>query len=281
MNYRHDYHAGNFADVLKHVVLARILTYMKLKEAPFRVVDTHAGAGLYDLSGAEAEKTGEWREGIGRLLNAELSHDVAELIEPYLETVRAVNPADGLIRYPGSPLIARHLMRRGDVLAANELRGDDFERLKLSLSRVKDTVLLNIDGWHAIKSLLPPKERRGIVLIDPPFEDRNEFTTVAHAISEALARFANGVFVVWYPVKDVVSADRLIAQISACSRGNLLDVRLKICEPFAGLGLTETGVAIINPPYTLADELKRILPELQRLLGEGNGSGFTIRSEKT
>ena len=175
MNYRHAYHAGNFADVLKHVVLARVLSYMRLKPQPFRVIDTHAGAGRYDLQGAEASKTAEWRDGIGRLLKAAPAPDVAELLAPYLEAVAAYNSGvvGGELRfYPGSPLIARHLMRRDDVLIANELLGEDVALLKAELARARSTKVLNLDAWTAIRSLLPPRERRGVVLIDPPFEDR-------------------------------------------------------------------------------------------------------------
>ena len=188
MNYRHDYHAGNFADVVKHVVLACVLTYMKQKPRPFRVIDTHAGAGRYDLSGLEPGKTGEWQDGIGRLFDAELPGSVADLLAPYLDAVRAVNDPGQLRYYPGSPVIARQLMRFDDVLVANELNGEDFDRLKAEFRRSKSTTVLNIDAWHAVKSLLPPKERRGLVLIDPPFENRDEFANLTAAVGEATRR---------------------------------------------------------------------------------------------
>ncbi|MBS0237925.1 MAG: 23S rRNA (adenine(2030)-N(6))-methyltransferase RlmJ [Proteobacteria bacterium] len=277
MNYRHDYHAGNFADVLKHVILARVVTYMKQKPRPFRVIDTHGGAGRYDLAGTEASKTREWREGIARLFDAELPPADAELLAPYLETVRAMNGAE-LRYYPGSPLIARHLMRPDDVLIANELNADDFARLKEELRPFKSTTVLNIDARHAVKSLLPPKERRGLVLIDPPFEERSEFADLATAVGEAMTRFETGTYVIWYPLKDEVAADRFVATATSRAGLEFLDVRLSVMKSFAGLGLTASGVLVINPPYMLEAELETIMPVLKDQLAEGSGAGFELRS---
>src|SRR3990170_5575144 len=163
MNYRHAYHAGNFADVLKHAVLALVIEHLKRKPAPFRVIDTHAGVGLYDLSGAEAATTGEWRDGIGRLFGAALAKPVAELLAPYFSVVRQENPSGRLERYPGSPLIARRLLRRGDRLIANELHPEDGDSLRRLFAGDPQTKVLALDGWVALKALLPPKERRGVV----------------------------------------------------------------------------------------------------------------------
>jgi 23S rRNA (adenine2030-N6)-methyltransferase len=278
MNYRHDYHAGNFADVVKHVVLARVLTYMKQKPRPFRVIDTHAGAGRYDLSGLEPGKTGEWQDGIGRLFDAELPGPVADLMAPYLDVVRAANDPGQLRYYPGSPVIARQLMRFEDVLVANELHGEDFERLKGEFRRSKTTTVLNIDAWHAVKSLLPPKERRGLVLIDPPFESREEFDNLATAVAEATRRFATGTYLIWYPLKHEVAADRFVAAVTAQSELEFLDVRLSVCAAFAGLGLTAAGVLVLNPPYVLREELEAILPVLSETLAEGAGHGYLLRN---
>jgi 23S rRNA (adenine2030-N6)-methyltransferase len=276
MNYHHDYHAGNFADVMKHVILARVLTYMKQKPKPFRVIDTHAGAGRYDLEGAEASKTGEWRDGIARIYEANLPDAVAELLAPYLEAVRAVNAAE-LKYYPGSPLIARHLMRPDDVLVANELNATEFARLKEEFGRVRSTTILNIDARHAVKSLLPPKERRGVVLIDPPFEERSEFSDLATAVEEALTRFAAGTYLIWYPLKDEAAADRFVSAATARAGLEFLDVRLAVSKPFAGLGLTASGVLVINQPFVLKNELETIMPVLEELLAEGAGSRFELR----
>jgi 23S rRNA (adenine2030-N6)-methyltransferase len=278
MNYRHDYHAGNFADVVKHVVLARVLTYMKQKPRPFRVIDTHAGAGRYDLAGLEPGKTGEWQDGIGRLFDAELPSPVADLLAPYLDVVRAANNPGQLRYYPGSPVIARQLMRVDDVLVANELHGEDFERLKGEFRRSKTTTVLNIDGWRAVKSLLPPKERRGLVLIDPPFESREEFDNLATAVGEATRRFATGTYLIWYPLKNEAAADRFVAAVTEQTRLEFLDVRLSVCTAFAGLGLTAAGVLVLNPPFVLREELEAIMPVLSESLAEGAGHGYRLHN---
>ncbi|MET0639962.1 MAG: 23S rRNA (adenine(2030)-N(6))-methyltransferase RlmJ [Hyphomicrobium sp.] len=277
MNYHHDYHAGNFADVLKHIILARVVTYMKQKPKPFRVIDTHAGAGLYDLESAEAAKTAEWRDGIGRIFDADLPQDVAELVEPYLDAVRAVNSA-GLRYYPGSPLIARHLMRHDDVLVANELGGSEFQRLKDEFRRTRSTTVLNLDARQAIKSLLPPKERRGLVLIDPPFEQKSEFADLATSVTEAMTRFPTGTYLIWYPLKDEAAADHFVALAMSGEAADFLDVRLEVSKPFPGLGLTASGVLILNPPFVLQAELEIIMPSLEDHLADGSGSRFEIRS---
>ncbi len=276
MNYRHAYHAGNFADVLKHVILARVITYLKRKPQPFRVIDTHAGAGLYDLTGVEAGKTGEWQDGIGRLHTADLPAPVAALLEPYLSAVASVNTGGALASYPGSPLIAHHLLRPGDQLVANELHLEDFEHLKSALHRVPGAKALNLDAWIAVKSLLPPVERRGVILIDPPFEESGEFAQLSHSIEEATRRFATGVFMLWYPVKQQAAADSFVENLQELPQVKLIDVRLRVAAPFAGLGLTETGVAIINPPYGLKDELALLLPALTAILGDGHGADFRL-----
>jgi 23S rRNA (adenine2030-N6)-methyltransferase len=277
MNYHHDYHAGNFADVLKHVVLTRVLIFMKEKPKPFRVIDTHAGAGLYHLEGAEASKTAEWRDGIGRIFDAGMPPGAATLLEPYLDAVRAVNGAR-LTHYPGSPVIARHLMRSEDVLVANELADAECQRLKSALHRARSTIVLNLDAGNAVKSLLPPKERRGVILIDPPFERRSEFDDLAASVKEARARFETGTYLIWYPLKDATAADRFVATAIASNDQKYLDVRLSVTSPFPGLGLTASGVLVLNPPFTLARELEAVLPYLKDRLAEGTGSSFDVRT---
>ncbi|NOT71120.1 MAG: 23S rRNA (adenine(2030)-N(6))-methyltransferase RlmJ [Hyphomicrobium sp.] len=276
MNYRHAYHAGNFADVVKHVILARVLTYMKLKPQPFRVIDTHAGAGRYDLTSLEAGKTGEWQDGIARVLDGEAPAGIQELLAPYLDAVASVNIGGAMTFYPGSPVIARHLMRPGDQLVANELHPEDFALLKAELRRLPDSRVMNLDAYVAVKALLPPPERRGVVLIDPPFEQTNEFQQLVDAIANGLQRFANGVFIIWYPVKDQAAANRFVRDVTALGCRKMLDVRMAIAEPFAGLGLTETGVLLLNPPYALKAELEQLVPYLVSRLGEGRGAGFSL-----
>ncbi len=276
MNYRHAYHAGNFADVVKHVILSRVLTYMKLKPLPFRVIDTHAGCGTYDLEGVEPNKTGEWKDGIGRLLDCDIPADAALLLQPYLAAVASVNAAGVLKNYPGSPVIARFLMRPSDHLVANELHADDFLILKSTMDRTADTKVLNLDAWLAVKSLLPPPERRGVILIDPPFEKPDEFAALTQATAEAIKRFATGVYIIWYPVKRLDLADRFTAAAAKLGSGKMLDIRLSVAEPFAGLGLTQTGIAIINPPFNLRAELECLMPFLVDCMGQQGGAGFGI-----
>jgi 23S rRNA (adenine2030-N6)-methyltransferase len=276
MNYRHAYHAGNFADVVKHAILARVLTYMKQKPQPFRVIDTHAGAGRYDLAGVEANKTNEWRDGIARLFDADMPVDVAALLAPYIDAVRSVNVPGELAVYPGSPLIAHFLMRAGDQLVANELHGEDLEKLKAEFRRVDGTKVLGLDAWVAVKALLPPPERRSVILIDPPFESPDEFERLTEALTNAMQRFATGVYLIWYPVKDQAASNRFVREVRQLGCSKMLDIRLTISEPFAGLGLTETGLLILNPPFILRSELEVLLPYLSACLAEGRGAGFHI-----
>jgi 23S rRNA (adenine2030-N6)-methyltransferase len=276
MNYRHAYHAGNFADVLKHLTLALVIDYMKRKEAPFRVIDTHAGAGRYALlSGVEATKTGEWRGGISRVLGADakpLPYDVAEVMTPYLKAVRAENPRPGLKIYPGSPLIARRLMRPQDVLVANELHPEDGEELRAALRRDPRVKVLSLDGWVALKSLLPPKERRGVVLIDPSFEQEGELARLAQGLVEGLQRFESGVYVAWYPIKDFGPVAAFHEELAARVSRELLRVELLIRGSATPDRLNGCGLIVANPPFTLRDHLAIVLPELTRRLADGAGA---------
>ena len=280
MNYRHAYHAGNFADVLKHAVLALVIEHLKQKPQPFRIVDLHAGTGLYDLSGEEAGKTGEWRDGIGRLLKQRLPDDAAAILAPYLDAVRSFNrdvlPGGDIRFYPGSPVLARQLMRPGDQLVANELHGDDFETLRKQLRKFPDTKVLNLDAWQAVKSLLPPKERRGAVLIDPPFELANEFEAIEAGLSDGLRRFANGIYVVWYPVNDTARVTRFLRQIRGLGFSKILGSSLSIAPRGADTGLTETGLLVFNPPFRLKAQLDQLLPCLVTALATGSGAGFSV-----
>lgn len=275
MNYRHAYHAGNFADVLKHLVLALVIDYLKRKEAPFRVIDTHAGCGRYALGSIQAAKTGEWRGGIGRLLGPDvrpLPADVARVMGPYLEAVRSENPTPQLEVYPGSPLIARRLMRPQDVLVANELHPEDGAELKSVLGRDRRVKLLAIDGWFALKSLLPPKERRSVVLIDPPFEEEGELARLAEGLAEALRRFENGVYVAWYPIKDLKPIAAFHDALAAIAGPELMRVEFMIRGGNAPDRLNGCGLIVANPPYTLRDDLAAVLPELAHRLAEGSGA---------
>jgi 23S rRNA (adenine2030-N6)-methyltransferase len=271
MNYRHAFHAGNFADVLKHAVLARILVHLGDKAAAFRVIDTHAGAGLYDLAAEPATRTGEWRDGIGRLIDATLPDQIRALLAPYLAAVAAANPGGGLRRYPGSPLIALGLMRPQDRLVACELEPGAAAALAAQLRRDTRARAVTIDGWTALNAYVPPKERRGVVLIDPPYEDKNEFARLAAALAAAQRKWATGIFLLWYPIKDRFGPDRLAAALrrDATAKVSPKVLRAEIAwTPHAASGrLSGAGLIVVNPPWRLAEELEQLLPALLSLLG--------------
>lgn len=276
MNYRHSYHAGNFADVLKHAVLVQVIEHLKLKDAPFRVIDTHAGIGSYDLQSIEATKTAEWVDGISRVYDAELPPALAALLNPYLAVVRAENGAGLLTRYPGSPAIARYLLRENDVLAVNELHPEDAARLKVEFARDARVKVLTIDGWIALKSLLPPKERRGVVLVDPPFEEPGELERLVDGLGEAARRFPGGTVLLWYPIKDPRPIARFHRQIAALGVPKILAVDLMIRAPKDIDRLNGTGLVILNPPFTLAERLEGALPHLSQMLAQGEGAAGRI-----
>src|SRR3954452_18757177 len=213
MNYRHAFHAGSFADVIKHIVLARIITYLQDKPGAFRIIDTHAGAGLYDLESDEARRGGEWLTGIARLMQARLSNDAMALTKPYLDIVRAFNPGE-LKAYPGSPLIARALMRPQDRLVACELEPKARKTLIGVLRHDEQARVVDLDGWMALPAFVPPKERRGLVLIDPPFEAKDEFEKLAEAFSTAFTKWPTGIYVIWYPAKSRRATDALVQSVA-------------------------------------------------------------------
>ncbi len=277
MNYRHAFHAGNFADVLKHAVLALVIEHLKLKPAPFRVIDTHAGIGLYDLGAEAALKTGEWRGGIGRVIDADLPADAAAVLAPYLAVVREVNGPGALTRYPGSPLLARRLMRPSDRLVVNELHPEDHAELAALFSRDAETKVLLLDGWTALKSLLPPRERRSVVLVDPAFEEEGELDRLVEGLHEAVRRFATGTFLLWYPIKDVSAVTAFRRKIAALALPKVLAVELMIRGAEDAQRLNGAGLIVVNAPYTLEAKLKVLLPPLVRLLAQGEGARFLVQ----
>lgn len=269
MNYRHAFHAGNFADVLKHAVLARILAHLCDKPAPFRVIDTHAGAALYDLAGPEASRTGEWRDGIGRLRDATIPPDIAALLAPYLDVVTALS-SNSAPRYPGSPLLALRLMRPQDRLTACELVPAAAAALAHALGRDARAKAVAIDGWLALKAYIPPKERRGLVLVDPPFERPDEFSHLTHGIVNAVRKWPTGVYVIWYPVKERRGPDGFVDALAAAGITKLLRVEIDV-----GGGeeaLRACGLVLINPPWRIADELAILLDWLVPVLARGGGA---------
>lgn len=281
MNYRHAFHAGGFADVVKHIALVRILTYLQEKPAAFRVIDTHAGAGVYDLTGEEATRTGEWTTGVARVMQARFSDKVAPLLAPYLDIVRAFNPQRGLETYPGSPLIARALLRPQDRLVACEVEPKTRKHLIDALRRDTQARVVDLDGWVALPAFVPPNERRGLVLIDPPFERNDEFDQMARGFGEAFAKWPTGCYLLWYPVKSRRATDALAHHVAgAAGPDKCLRVEFSVAPQSPDGGLTSAGLLVVNPPWTLAGELKAILAELEKPLGQGGAGRFRLEFPK-
>jgi len=276
VNYRHVYHAGNFADVVKHAVLARLVEYLKRKDKAFRVIDTHAGIGLYDLSSEEAQKTGEWHDGIGRLIDATLPADAAALLAPYLDAVGAVNPGGGIEKYPGSPLIARHLLRKQDRLSAIELHPDDSQILANVFEGDFQTRVSELDGWLALGAHLPPKEKRGLVLVDPPFEIAGEFDRLVEGLKKAHRRWPGGIFALWYPVKDRKAVAAFREALAGAGIPKIMDIEFYIRPPSSEPRLDGTGMVVVNPPFQLESELAVMLPALGKVLGEDARARWTV-----
>ena len=281
MNYRHGFHAANFADVHKHAVLCRIILHLREKAAAFRVIDTHAGAGQTDLRAEEATRTGEWREGIGRLAfsgnsGAPLAEPARALLSPYLDSVAACNAGGGLATYPGSPALALRALRRQDRLIATECEPHAARRLQAFLHGDARAKAIAIDGWTALSAYLPPPERRGLVLIDPPFEERDEFERLARAFAAAWRKWQSGIFLLWYPLKAGNGAEQFIAQLRAAAIPKLLRSELRVAAASTSERLTGSGLIVCNPPWRLRDELAILVPALAAVLAQDAGAGGTL-----
>src|SRR5262245_39427821 len=316
MNYRHAFHAGSFADVVKHATLARILTHLLAKPAAFRVIDTHAGAGLYDLEGEEASRSGEWHAGIERLVTAPLAPAVHALLKPYLDVVAALNnappfvpaqagtqgqisnqgerPLDSRLRgsaslgteieraspqtqyaltsYPGSPALARAFLRAQDRLLACELEPKAYAALAHNLARDRRIKTVAIDGWVALNAYVPPPERRGVVVIDPPYEDAEDFVRLAQSLELAHRKWASGIYLLWYPIKGRQEPDVLARSLKRSGIASILRAELAVAATPAQGPLGGCGLIIVNPPWTLADELSVLLPALAKVLSSRNSN---------
>ena len=275
MNYSHHFHAGNFADVFKHVWLTRILLHLARKDAPFRYIETHAGPGLYDLRGPEAARANEWQDGIGRLATAGFPPACRDLLADYLSAVGALD-GQAPQAYPGSPLIAQGLLRPQDRMTVCELHPPRFEELVVNLGRDPRAKAVNIDGYVGLNAFLPPKERRGLVMIDPPFEAADEFERLQAALAGALRKWATGIYAVWYPLKQRHgdAASRL-APVDLPKR---LWIELRPGPSRGGdaEGLAGCGVFVVNPPHGLAEQCTIVMPELARVLGRGAAGDWRI-----
>jgi 23S rRNA (adenine2030-N6)-methyltransferase len=266
MNYRHAFHAGNFADVIKHAVLARILVHLRAKPAAFRIIDTHAGAGRYDLTGAEASRTGEWRDGIARLLAAHLAPEVDTLLAPYRDVVATLNPDGELRVYPGSPEVARASLRPHDRLVACELEPNAARALMHNVARDERVRAVVIDGWTALVAYVPPKERRGVVIIDPAFEAPDETTRMADCFAAAYRKWPSGIYLLWYPIKQRHAPDALARELKRLPIRKLLRAEITVAAPSDLDRLTGCGLVIANPPWMLERELAVLLPALATVL---------------
>jgi 23S rRNA (adenine2030-N6)-methyltransferase len=283
MNYRHAFHAGNQADVMKHAVLAYLLDRLACKPAPFFVLDTHAGIGRYDLDDQPAQRTGEAIRGIRRLLSAATSLPAAAT--PYLTQLSAANPGfplDGNIRtYPGSPALARGLMRPGDRLVLAELHNEDVETLRGNFRHDDQVAIHHMDGWLALKAHLPPKERRGLVIIDPPFEAPDEYDRMVAALALAHRRWATGIYLMWYPIKDRSGIWRFHQMLEDTGIPKMLAAELRWADDDRSDRLNGSGLVMVNPPWQTDHAMEELLPALHQGLGAiaGGTTSHWIRDE--
>jgi len=277
MNYRHAFHAGNFADVHKHAVLAWILAYLRVKPAPFRVIDTHAGQGRYDLFSSDARRGGEWRDGIELVWKLRArGRKPHEFLAPYLDVVSKFNSGGELRTYPGSPLICATLLRPQDRLIACELEPRAASALAAALRGAPRAKVVAIDGWTALGAYVPPKERRGLVLVDPPFEDPDEFHRLSDRLAAAHRKWPGGIYMAWYPIKEPKQPDALLRQVRRFAGAKLLRSELILREPRRQGGLLGSGLLLINPPFTLDTQLRAFLPALGELLSPSPAASHTV-----
>ena len=272
--YRHAFHAGNHADVLKHTVLTLLLRYMNQKDKPYRVVDTHAGAGGYSLEGRFAQKKGEFEQGIGRLWDRQ---DLPAAVADYVALVRQFNPEGQLEQYPGSPAFAQMLLRSQDQLRLFELHPTDHRILASYIGEVKGAEVYDKDGFDGLKGQIPPSTKRGVILMDPSYEGHGDYGRVIATLRDALTRFADGVYVVWYPQVSKLEAAQLPKRLEALAPKGWLHARLTVQQPDQqGFGLAGSSMFVINPPYTLHDEILAVLPYLTEVLGQYDGANYLL-----
>ncbi|MFJ9531836.1 23S rRNA (adenine(2030)-N(6))-methyltransferase RlmJ [Herbaspirillum sp. NPDC101396] len=291
LSYRHAFHAGNHADVLKHMVTIQLMRYLGQKDTPYMVVDTHAGGGVYALDGNYASKNAEYETGIGPLWDRT---DLPEAVAEYVQLVKDLNPSGKMRYYPGSPYCANQVMREQDRLRLFELHtteskilADNFRKLdahaaeqgKRPTSRGKRVMIERGDGFLALKALLPPPSRRALVLIDPPYEDKRDYQKVKEALQDALVRFPTGTYAVWYPVLQRIESKQFSDRLKRLGAKSWINVTLSISSPSPdGFGLHTSGMFVLNPPWTLLATLKEVMPYLVKVLGRDSGAGFLLES---
>jgi len=278
LSYRHAFHAGNHADVLKHFIEVQLLRYLAQKDKPFWYIDTHAGAGCYALDSGYATQNAEYESGIARLW---LRDDLPAPLAEYVALVKRLNPDGQLRLYPGSPLVALELLREQDRLRLFELHPSDSEILCENFAGHEAVLIQAADGFGALKALLPPPPRRALVLIDPPYEDKQDYRHVTAALREGLQRFVNGIYAVWYPQLQRAEARQLPEQLKQLPVKSWLHVALSVQAPSEdGFGMHGSGMFIVNPPWTLHGMLQEVMPYLVRILGRNGEGGFVLEFEE-
>ncbi len=271
LSYRHSYHAGNHADVIKHITQMLIIESLKNKDKPFIYHDTHSGAGRYDLLGAHSEKTGEYKQGIGLIWQRE---DAPALIKPYIDIVKQLNPNGELQFYYGSPKLGRTLLRPQDRATFTELHSTDFPLLAQEFHRDRQVTIYNEDGYARLKASLPPKERRGLVLIDPSYEIKTEYQTVVDSVCESIKRWATGIYAIWYPVVQRENIDKMLHQLEHSGIRKILQIELGVAPDSDERGMSASGMIVINPPWLLEKQMQEILPWLQSIIAPKTGHQF-------
>ena len=275
--YRHAFHAGNHADVLKHITLLLVLRYMNQKDKPYRMIDTHAGAGGYSLEGQYAQKKGEYLQGVARLWARD---DLPEAVADYMALVRQFNPDGMLEQYPGSPAFAQMLLRSQDQLRLFERHPTDHRILEAYLGGVRGAEVKDTDGFEGLKGQVPPSSRRAVVLMDPSYEGHGDYPKVITSLREAILRFPEGVYMVWYPQVSKLEAAQLPRRLEGLAPKGWLHARLTVQQPDSqGFGLAGSGMFILNPPYTLHAQLLEVLPYLTEVLGQYDGANYLLEEK--
>ncbi|MGN2379553.1 23S rRNA (adenine(2030)-N(6))-methyltransferase RlmJ [Vibrio cholerae] len=268
LSYRHSFHAGNHADVLKHIVQSLILNSLQQKEKPFVYHDTHSGVGRYDLTHEWSEKTGEFKQGIARVWQQD---NVPAELDSYMDAIRQLNQGETLRYYPGSPRVARAHLREQDRMVLTELHPSDYPLLEQEFHRDRQVSIYKEDGFARLKASLPPQERRGLVLIDPPYELAKEYRDVVRAIAQSYKRWATGIYAIWYPVVNRCDIDDMLQGLQGLEIRKILQIELGVAPDTNERGMTASGMIVINPPWTLESQMQTILPFLKQAIAPATG----------
>ncbi|ENM5834564.1 23S rRNA (adenine(2030)-N(6))-methyltransferase RlmJ [Vibrio mimicus] len=268
LSYRHSFHAGNHADVLKHIVQSLILNSLQQKEKPFVYHDTHSGVGRYDLTHEWSEKTGEYKQGIARVWQQD---NIPAELNSYLDAISQLNQGETLRYYPGSPRVARAHLREQDRMVLTELHPSDYPLLEQEFHRDRQVSIYKEDGFARLKASLPPQERRGLVLIDPPYELAKEYRDVVQAIAQSYKRWATGIYAIWYPVVNRCDIDDMVEGLQGLGIRKILQIELGVSPDTNERGMTASGMIVVNPPWTLESQMQTILPFLKQAIAPATG----------